>query len=133
MDNPNFANELKSNKIGGYPWNLVLWNLSRWLRKNNSGKAADEYYDKAIKITKENPDNVTMYAFSNCMIADLLLYKTHKGQIKQSEAEKEMLRALTNFNKLSTVDTMVNHFAFDDITSSSLPNKLKILANSYLR
>lgn len=127
-----FTTDLLNKNKTGYPWNMIVWNMSRWYRQTASSATADKYFDRAVAITREYPEQVTMYSFSIPMIADLLLQRLNKGETTVVQAEKEMRKVCNEFGKLDIPDTMRAVFvpaAEEKIDT----NVLRRLSNVWLR
>ena len=101
-----FTSDLSRTDLKGYPWNMVLWNMSRWHRLAGSVNSAEKYYSRALAATKEHPEQAVMYSFSVPMAADRLLHLLERGEITAQAAEKEMRRVCSEFGKLDLPDTM---------------------------
>ncbi len=72
--------------------------------------AADGYYQRALAITCEEPEFVTMYSFSLCMVADYLKWYLQNGKMTKAQAASEMQKALAAFEKLALPQSMKEHF-----------------------
>lgn len=130
-DNRACDNELRDTGKTGYPWNMVLWNISKWFRLTGSLSAADGYYQRALSITRSCPDQVTMYSFGICMIADMLLWQLKNGKQGKNNIQKEILRTLKEFQNMAIPESMKMHFAYND--HNDLESNLSVLSTIYLR
>ena len=130
-DNANFENDLRDTKKAGYPWNMVLWNISKWFRLTGSITAADAYYQRALNITKANPEQVTMYSFSISMIADFMSWNLKNGKLSAIQATKEIERTLLMFEKLSLPMAMQAHYR--RCNSNEIEKLLLHLSDAYLK
>ncbi len=131
-----FQEDIKNNEADnagdGYPRNLILWNISRWHDMNGSTKAADEYLNRAVKITKKNPGKVTMHSFSISMEAEGLLRRVQKGVLKENKARIEIDRIVNDFcGRADVPDTMKRHFR--QCTDDNLTKYLMNLSCAYLK
>lgn len=126
-----FVDDLKNIDKGGYPWNMILWNMSRWYRMTGSVKAADAYYVRALAITKDRPEQVTMYSFSLSMLADFISWDIKKNHMTLVQAKKEMSKAFDCFEKLHVPESMIKHFRIED--DIDFKDSLIAISNAYLK
>lgn len=106
-----FVEDVKNPDKGGYPWNMILWNMSRWYRLTGSPSVADTYYHHALSITKEHPEQITLYSFSISMVADYLKWNLAKGKMTTAQAKNALFKALSHFNKCEMPESMRLHFS----------------------
>lgn len=131
-----FQEDIKNNEADnagdGYPRNLTLWNISRWHDMNGNARAAGEYLNRAVKITKKNPDKITMYSFSISMEAEGLLRRVQKGVLKENKARAEIDRIMNDFcGRADVPDTMKRHFM--QCSDDNLTKYLMNLGCAYLK
>lgn len=126
-----FEQDLKDTVKSGYPWNMVLWNISKWCRLTGSISAADGYYQRALAITKSSTEQVTLYSFSLCMMADYYLWALNKNKLSLDNVKKEVSKAIKEFDKLDIPESMRTHFSTCD-TEDLVPSLLN-LSNAYLK
>ena len=72
-----------------HPWNLILWNISVCHRIVGKTGKAKEMYKKAIKISTNNPDNLTMYSHALSISAENVLFTRSHSNSEKKEAEDE--------------------------------------------
>lgn len=96
---PGFIDDLKNDERAGHPWNLVIWNMCRCCRSFGKVDMAEKLYKKAMAITQEDPDNITMYSFSVSMAAENLLYCIRNNTKAKSVAEHDYVKACAGLHK----------------------------------
>lgn len=108
-----FLRECQSAEENDYPWNIILWNVSRYLRMNGNKTAADNWYEQALSRTTKHRSEITMYSFALCMCADRLhWYETHEPQHTKA-AQRSYDSTYRKFQEMSMPDTIRNWYSGD--------------------
>lgn len=92
MANSNFVGKLNDraqDSNEGYPWNLLLWYISRYQRLDDSLTSAKDKLERAIAISKRNPSAATVYSFAVSFAADRLLFAKRTVKADEKKALKE--------------------------------------------
>lgn len=113
MANQRFMNEAKAPTEDDYPWNLILWNVGRYLRLEGSRKAADEYIAKALALTTKHKAEKTMYSFAVCIAADRLNWETRIDGSNVIAYKKQHDTLIDQLMKMDLPGTMRKWFSRD--------------------
>ncbi len=113
MANQRFVNEAKAPTEDDYPWNLILWNVGKYLRMEGSKKAADDYIEKALALTTKHKTEKTMYSFALCIASDRLNWETKNGSTNVATYRKQYDKLQEAFMKMDLPDTMRQWFSRD--------------------
>lgn len=135
MGDPRFIADVRSNDKGGHPWNLVLWNAARYARSAGNYSVYKNIYRRAMSITRENKNNLTMFTFALSMSADKLLWCQDHGMKDVVQSQAEFSQVCKELDKIGMTPSMHMAFHMDEIgtgenISSSL---LETIAHAYLK
>lgn len=106
MANQRFVNEVKAPTEDDYPWNLILWNIGKYLRHEGSKKAADDYITRALALTTKHNAEKTMYSFAVCIAADRLEWTNCNDVAQSKKARNEYEAILNTFHAMDLPETM---------------------------
>lgn len=111
MASTRFMNEAKATNDDDYPWNLILWNLGKYMRLTGSKKAAEDYITRAIAITTKHKEKVTMFSFALCIAGDRLDWETKTGGSNVTAFRKQYEALLEQFMRMDLPETMRKWFS----------------------
>lgn len=111
MASPRFVNEIQMPTEDDYPWNLILWNLGKYLRVDGkSKKKADEYITRALALTTKHKDKTTMYSFAVCIAADRVAWAMQNDQSSVDSLRGAFEKVRNQFYTMDLPDTMRKWF-----------------------
>lgn len=111
MADPRFVHEIQMPTEDDYPWNLILWNLGRYLRiERRSKKMADEYITRALNLTSKHTEKATMFSFCVGIAADRVAWAMQKDQSSVDEQKKSFNQIYMRFQGMRLPDTMRRWF-----------------------
>lgn len=126
ISQPQFLPDANDKSRSGHPWNLVLWNVARYMRATGDHASYKRFYRRAMEITRENKANVTMLTFGLSMSADRLLWcwehdakDTASAQLEFSAVCKEIQKAGIT-NEMSIVFQMNKDGYWKNVTNANL-------------
>lgn len=132
---PSYKVEIENPERKGHPWNLVLWNLGRYMRLKGNQKAYVSFYNRAVSLTRADPNNVTMMTFAISMEADHLLWLRENGAKEADTAEANFIKHLKYLKNAGTTEAMNENFMIDEILGSGQAKDeiLKQIRGAYLK
>ena len=111
MAHPRFVKEIQMPTEDDYPWNLILWNLGRYLRVDGkSKKMADEYITRALALTTKHKDKSTMYSFAVCINADRVAWAMKNDSPSEKSHKSAFEKVYKKFTEMDLPETMVKWF-----------------------
>ena len=130
-----FISDERNPNKKGHPWNLTLWNISRYARMDKQPDLSKGMYRHALEITMENRDNVTMMLFALSMTADRVLALRQYDPSKVSDAEKDFDKVHAVLSKVGLTEGMMTKMRFKEIGTAKTVNNsdLARLAKVYLK
>ena len=134
---PRFLEDLKNKEKSGHPWNLILWNVGRYVRS----EAEDDYstykslLQRALSMTQENPSNLTMLAFSVSMKADHLLWCTEHDPDHIVDVRSEFRKVCLGMKDAGMTEGMDSVLHISDVCHGQNLSRetLAAIAESYLK
>ena len=142
LNHASFKTAFSNGLIQGYPWNLALWNIARYLREEGKLNDAKGYHRRAVALTQTNKDNTTMETLAISMQADWLLWarknaESRNGQKALKEAEDDFAKLTKRIEKLPLSDEMHEAFGIAELCEPDISDvsdsALEKAAQAFLR
>lgn len=134
MSHPRFLEDVANEDKKNHPWNLTLWNCGKYARMVNNLSVYKRMHRRAMEITCNNRENVTMMTFAISMTADRLGWCRSVSAADTQNAEIEFMNTVKQIKQVGTTKEMDQHFMINaDHLSSMLKSDLNYLKNAYLR
>ena len=135
ITHPKFIADTEDTTRKGHPWNLVLWNVSRYARAIKKMDVAERLYQRAMEITRLSKENVTMLTFAISMSADRLLWCREQKHKDLAKARVDFVNVCTEIMRAGMTEEMKNAFFIAQVGDGmSVGNKmLKKMAMAYLK
>lgn len=135
LSHPQFLPDTNDKSRNGHPWNLVLWNVARYMREIDDHASYKRLYRRAMEITRENKVNVTMLTFSLSMSADRMLWCRNRETKDTGNAQIEFMNVCKELKKAGMTDEMMCMFLINDVADiKKVTNDvLNDLSGAYLK
>lgn len=132
---PQFSVDVENENKKGHPWNLVLWNVARFVRRAGDISQYKKLYRKAMTMTLENKANVTMLTFALSMSADRLLWCREHETKDTDNAQIEFMNVCKELKKAGMTDEMISVFHINEVADAkkATSNVLNNLSVAYLK
>ena len=130
-----YKDEISNDERKGHPWNLVLWNIGRYMRLNGNHNSYATLYKKAVALSRFDRNNTTMMTFSISMEADCLLWLRENNKKEARTIESEFLKHIKSLKDLGQTEAMNNHFRINEILEKGIVDNsiLKEIKDIYLK
>ncbi len=109
-----FKADLKETERSGFPWNVILWNMGKRCRLKGSDKAADYYYQAAIKASTKNKEQITVVSFAVPISADQYIHSTNRTEEDRKKFEEQWQKANKLLNTDKTPDSFKEWFGLNN-------------------
>lgn len=113
LRHPRFMSELHDEKKTGHPWNRVLWHVAQYARFIGDTVLSDYCYERALAITRERPERLTMMTFSVSITAERLLHACDASVNRRIAFERDWNKANHDLVKSKAPIEMLQWFETD--------------------
>ena len=117
-----------------HPWQIILWNIAALYLHGGSVNNWLNTSKRALKISRDKPDRMTMYSFAVCIAADRLLAARQKAPKQTGKMERELESIVKRFEQ-NEIEKMGEWFGLPWPTKAAdlSDERLKWIADSWLR
>lgn len=93
LSHPRFMKDLHDEKKTGHPWNRVLWHVAQYAGLIGDYALSDYCYERALAVTREKPERLTMMTFAVSITAERLLHAGNASAEHRALLERDWNKA----------------------------------------
>lgn len=113
FSNSLFPDDLKNTNRDGFPWNIILWNVGKYMRLKKNFKASDTFYKLAMKASVKDRDLTTVCSFAVSISAEHCLHSAGRSEADRNNFTKQWQEANKLLNTNSLPKSIAEWFGLD--------------------
>ena len=130
-EQPKLYDALKNDKNENHPWQLITWNVAKYLCMDGRYKTACEYFDRAYRIAVKNRDNIATVIFGTCILASKL-YFAEQAQVETKTVTRDFYKEYDRLSAYELPESMRAVFPARDSREFTM-REIENIAENYLR
>lgn len=110
---PRFIKDLHDEKKTGHPWNRVLWHVAQYAKLIGDYTLSDYCYERALAVTREKPERLTMMTYAVSITAERLLHASDVSAERRAILERDWNKANQDLKRRQAPVEILQWFGTD--------------------